>query len=88
MSVRATQGRKKRGAVNRLSRKQTGRTGKFAEILAMATAVFGSRQEAEQWLERPAIGLNQRRPIDLLATPAGAKIVEDFLTRVEFDVYA
>jgi putative toxin-antitoxin system antitoxin component (TIGR02293 family) len=63
-------------------------TSKFAEVLAKATAVFGSREEAEQWLERPAIGLDQRRPIDLLATPAGAKIVKDFLTRMKFGVYA
>jgi len=63
------------------------RTRKFTQILAKATAVFGSRHEAEQWLERPAIGLEQRRPIDLLSTPAGAKIVEDFLTRIEFGVY-
>ena len=46
------------------------------------------RQEAEQWLERPAIGLDQQRPIDLLATTAGANLVEDYLTRVEFGVYA
>ena len=60
----------------------------MAEILTKATAVFGTQQEAEQWLERAAIGLDQRRPIDLLATPAGAKIVEDFLDRLEFGVYA
>ena len=88
MSVRTIQRRKKSGAKKPLSREQSGRTWKFAEILAKATAVLGSQQEAEQWLERPAIGLEQRRPIDLLATPAGAKIVEDFLTRVEFGVYA
>jgi putative toxin-antitoxin system antitoxin component (TIGR02293 family) len=88
MSVRTIQRRKKGGAKKPLSREQSGRTWKFAEILAKATAVLGSQQEAEQWLERPAIGLDQRRPIDLLATPAGAKIVEDFLTRVEFGVYA
>jgi putative toxin-antitoxin system antitoxin component (TIGR02293 family) len=63
-------------------------TGKPAEILAKATAVLGSQQEAERWLEEPAIGLGRRRPIDLLATAAGTKIVEDFLTRVEFGVYA
>jgi putative toxin-antitoxin system antitoxin component (TIGR02293 family) len=40
-------------------------------------------QEAEQWLERPAIGLNQHKPIDLLATPAGVELVEDFLVRLE-----
>jgi putative toxin-antitoxin system antitoxin component (TIGR02293 family) len=61
---------------------------KFAEILAKATTVFGNQREAEEWLERPAIGLDQRRPIDLLASPAGARIVEDFLTQLEFGVYA
>jgi putative toxin-antitoxin system antitoxin component (TIGR02293 family) len=79
--------RKKRGAAKPLSRAQSGRIWKFAEILAKATAVLGSQEEAEHWLERPAIGLDQRRPIDLLATPAGAKLVEDLLTRVEFGVY-
>src|SRR5580700_275191 len=54
-----------------LSREQSGRVWKFAEILAKATEVFGSQQDAEQWLERPAMGLDQRRPLDLLATPAG-----------------
>lgn len=71
-----------------LSKEQSGRTWKFAEILAKATEVFGSQEEAEQWLERPAIGLEQRRPIDLLATPAGVKLVEEFLDRIEYGVYA
>ncbi|OLP52946.1 antitoxin [Rhizobium rhizosphaerae] len=71
-----------------LSREQSGRTWKFAEILSRATDVFGSLAEAEQWLERPATGLDQRRPIDLLATPAGVELVEDHLTRLEFGVYA
>lgn len=71
-----------------LSQEQSGRTWKFAEVLARATGVFGSQAEAEQWLERPAMGLDQRRPIDLLATPAGLQLVEDFLGRLEYGVYA
>lgn len=71
-----------------LNQEQSGRTWKFAEILARATAVLGSQDEAEQWLQRPAMGLNQRRPIDLLATPAGVELVEDFLERLEYGVYA
>ena len=71
-----------------LSQEQSGRTWKFAEILAKATAVLGSQEEAEQWLERPAIGIDQRLPIDLLATPAGVRIVEDYLERLEHGVYA
>ena len=86
MSLRTFQ-RRKDAPTKPLNQEQSGRTWKFAEILAKATAVFGSQQEAEQWLERPAIGLDQRRPIDLLATPAGVEIVEDFLTRLKYGVY-
>jgi putative toxin-antitoxin system antitoxin component (TIGR02293 family) len=43
MSIRTIQRRKKRGATKPLSREQSGRTWKFAEILAKATAVLGSQ---------------------------------------------
>jgi putative toxin-antitoxin system antitoxin component (TIGR02293 family) len=66
---------------------QSGHAWKFAEILAKATRVLGSQEEAEQWLKSPAIGIDQRRPIDLLTTPAGVKLVEDYLGRLEYDVY-
>ncbi|HEV7602384.1 MAG TPA: antitoxin Xre/MbcA/ParS toxin-binding domain-containing protein [Bradyrhizobium sp.] len=72
----------------RLSLMQSGRTWKFVEILARATAIFGSQEDAENWLERNAIGLEQRRPIDLLQTPAGVELVEEHLTRLEYGVYA
>jgi putative toxin-antitoxin system antitoxin component (TIGR02293 family) len=86
MSLRTYQ-RKRGGAPKALSSEQSGRAWKFAEVLSRATAVFGSQEEAEHWLERPAIGLDQRRPIDLLATPAGVEMVEDHLTRLEYGVY-
>ncbi len=70
-----------------LSPEQSGRTWKFAEILGRASALFGSQSEAEQWMERPAMALDQRRPIDLLSTPAGVKSLEDHLTRLEYGVY-
>ncbi len=70
-----------------LSPQQSGRTWKFAEILGRATELFGSQAEAEAWLERPAMALDQRKPIDLLSTPAGVESVEDHLTRLEYAVY-
>ena len=72
----------------RLSVEQSGQLWIFAEVLARAETVFGSRNEAEAWLERPAIGLDQRRPIELLATRIGARMVEDHLGRLEYGVYA
>ncbi|WGM37961.1 antitoxin Xre/MbcA/ParS toxin-binding domain-containing protein [Caulobacter sp. NIBR1757] len=86
ISLRTWQRRREEPA-RLLSPEQSGRTWKFAEILAHATAVFGSQAEAEAWLERPAMGLNQRRPIDLLATSAGVELVETHLYRIEYGVY-
>jgi putative toxin-antitoxin system antitoxin component (TIGR02293 family) len=87
MSLRTFQRRRETPA-KPLSQEQSGRAWKFAEVLAKATALLGSQAEAERWLERPAMGLDRRRPIDLLATPAGAEIVEEFLGRLEHGVYA
>jgi len=84
MSPRTLQ---RRTETKRLSPEQSGRAWKFAAILAKATEVFGSREAAERWLERPAIGLDRKRPIDLLITNAGAEMVEKFLGRLEYGVY-
>ena len=70
-----------------LSQDQSGRTWKFAEILSWATRVFGSQEAAERWLGRPAIGLNRRLPLDLMATPKGVELVEQHLGRIEHGVY-
>ena len=86
MSLRTFQ-RRRDAPAQRLSQEQSGRAWKFAEILAKATGLLGSQEEAEQWLDRPQIGLDQRRPIDLLQTPAGVELVQDLLTRVEYGVY-
>ena len=86
MSLRTFQRRKKEASA-KLSQEQSGRAWKFAEILGTATEIFGSQEEAEQFLENPAIGLDQNRPIDLLATPAGVELVEAHLERIRFGVY-
>ena len=57
------------------------------EILAMATEVLGSREAAGRWMEEPAVGLGQRRPLDLLSTSAGVETVRTFLERLQYGVY-
>jgi putative toxin-antitoxin system antitoxin component (TIGR02293 family) len=49
---------------------------------------LGTDELATHWLTRPAIALDGRRPIDLLATEAGIKAVKDLLTRMEYGVYS
>lgn len=67
---------------------QSARVWSMAEILAQAQEVLGTREEAEQWLSRPAIGLDSHRPIDLMATPQGADLVKTLLGQMEHGVYA
>ena len=86
ISLRTYQ-RRKDSPDKKLSPEQSGRAWKFAEILGRAIELFGSQADAEAWLERPAMALEQRKPIDLLSTPAGVESVEDHLTRLEYGVY-
>lgn len=86
MSLRTVQ-RLKRAPRQRLSRAQSSQVWNVARIVAKATTVLGSREAAEQWLERSALGLDGRRPIELLASTAGVGLVEEFLQRVEHGVY-
>lgn len=88
ISLRTLQRRKKDGSNTVLSAEQSNRTWKFAEVLGRAAEIFGSKEEAEAWMNRPAIGLDQRRPVDLMATSVGTEAVENYLTKIEYGVYA
>jgi uncharacterized protein (DUF2384 family) len=67
-----------------------GKTESLEKAVGMSLRTWQRRKDApsKQWLGRPAIGLDQRRPIDLLGTPAGVELVEDYLQRLEYGVYA
>lgn len=72
----------------RLDKDQSSRVWNLAEVLAKAEEVLGSREDAEHWLAAPAVGLNSRRPIDLMATPQGAELVKTLLDQMAHGVYA
>ena len=88
ISLRTLQRRKKDAEDTILSVEQSNRTWKFAEVLGRASEILGSREAAETWMTTSAIGLDRRRPIDLLATAVGLEAVETYLTRIEYGVYA
>jgi putative toxin-antitoxin system antitoxin component (TIGR02293 family) len=87
VSLRTLQRHKKPGARERLSREQSGKLYKAAEIVAKAVDVLGTPEAAERFLEEPAMALDGKRPIDLLSTPAGAELVEKHLGRLDYGVY-
>ena len=64
------------------------RTLRLAEVTDQAIDVLGSQQAAELWMSKPALALDQRRPIDLLQSSAGTDLVKSLLTRMDHGVYA
>jgi putative toxin-antitoxin system antitoxin component (TIGR02293 family) len=87
MSERTFQ-RHKSDHTRTLNREQGSRTWNFARVLTKASSVFGTQEEAEKWMIESAMGLDNRRPIDLLATAAGTMLVQEFLERLDYGVYA
>jgi len=59
---------------------------RVARLFALAEEVLEDKGQARDWLRSPQIGLDNRVPLDLLRTEAGAREVEDLLTRVEHGV--
>lgn len=70
-----------------LTAEQSSRTWRFAEILTKAEDVFGDPDEAQRWMNTPAMGLEGHKPIDLITTQVGYELVDDFLTRMDYGVY-
>lgn len=87
VSARSYARRKAAGKGQRLPIHESGRLWRFAEVLAHATRVFGTRAAAEQWLEQPALALGGQVPIELLCTPPGEEMVSAHLRRIEHGVY-
>jgi putative toxin-antitoxin system antitoxin component (TIGR02293 family) len=70
-----------------LDAEQSGRVWQFAELFAKAEDVFRSRERAVEWMQEPAMALENRRPLDLMTTPVGAHLVDDVLERMRYGVY-
>ncbi len=79
--------RRKAAPKSRLPRDESGKLWQLAGIVAQASRVFGSKEEAELWLERPAPPLGDQKPIELVRTPPGVHLVMQYLTRIEYGVY-
>lgn len=88
VSLRTIQRKKKTVVAERLSAEQSSRAWRFAEILGQAIEVLGDQESAEEWMMTPAMALDNRRPIDLLASVVGAEAVENHLTRMEYGAYS
>lgn len=61
---------------------------RLESVRAMAEEVLGSAEAANEWLNAEAMGLEFRKPIDLVSTSPGAEAVKTLLQRMRYGVYA
>lgn len=65
-----------------LSREQSDFVVRLARIQAAADEVFGERENARGWLREPNGALDGERPLDLLDTEEGGRVVNAVLGRI------
>lgn len=61
---------------------------RLESVRAMAEDVLGSEDAANEWLNTVAMGLEFRKPIDLVSTSPGSEAVKTLLQRMKHGVYA
>ena len=86
ISPRTLKHRKARG--ERLSDEETDRMVRVARIIALANSVFGNPQKALKWLRTESARMGGRRPLSMLRTDAGGRLVESHLWQIDEGVFA
>jgi len=71
-----------------LSREESDKAVRVARITAMAEQVFGEPGRAWRWLRKPKRQFDSRSPIEMLATEAGARLVEELIIQIDDDIAA
>lgn len=61
---------------------------RLESVRALAKEVLGTAVAANEWLNTEAMGLEFRKPIDLVSTSPGAEAVKTLLQRMKYGVYA
>jgi len=73
---------------NRLKPAESERVARLMRIIALATVVLESEDNAREWLRRPLKLLGDKTPLDLTRTEPGAREVEHVLARLEHGVFS
>ncbi len=71
-----------------LSKEESERAIRTAKILARAQSVMGDQQSALDWLRTAKRRFEGRTPIQMLATEAGGRLVEQMLIQIDQGMFA
>jgi putative toxin-antitoxin system antitoxin component (TIGR02293 family) len=71
-----------------LSREESDKAVRVARITSLAEQSFGEPGRAWRWMRKPKRRFQGRRPIEMLATEAGARLVEEMIYQVDDGIAA
>ena len=77
----------RRKSENRLSPEESDLVARLLRGFEFAVQVFGNEDKAKKWLRTESSVLNGQRPLDLLRSDYGARIVEAILGRIDHGIY-
>ena len=86
ISPRTLKHRRARG--EHLSHEETDRLVRVARMAALADEVFGDHSKALLWLRTEDDRMGCRRPLSMLQTEAGGRLVESMLWQIDEGVYS
>ncbi|SPE34284.1 conserved hypothetical protein [Candidatus Sulfopaludibacter sp. SbA6] len=66
-----------------LSKEESDKAVRVARIAVMAEQVFGEFERAWRWLRKPKRRFDGKTPLDMLATEAGARLVEELIAQID-----
>lgn len=78
----------RRKSQGRFTSEESDLLARLGRIYEFAVEVFGKKAKAGKWLRTPNRALRNYRPLDLLATDYGARIVESILGRIQHGIFS
>jgi len=78
----------RKSSKQRLSKDESDRAIRAARILARAQATLGDAEEALAWVRQPKLRFEGRTPIQMMATEAGGRLVEEMLVQIDEGMFA
>ena len=66
-----------------LSREESDRAVRLARLATLTEKIFGDSKEGMLWLRSPKKRFHGRTPVDMMATEAGSRLVEEALYQID-----
>jgi len=71
-----------------LSKDESDKAVRVARVTATAEQVFGEPERAWRWLRKPQPRFDGKTPVEMLATEAGARLVEEMIGQIDYGMFA